>query len=621
MIHPLVRKELREHLWVLMAMWTLCGIGLLALLVGAREAGSPLVAYRQLVVVFGILLSLALANRLVVREYGGRTQLFLETLPVGRGQVLIIKWLTGAAFLLLPMALGFGITLLVASGEVLLGPEFVLLLALRGLSFLLFFYALAFAIGLTGRYRYILWAAIFLLAFIADSTGQLGIQHWAPLQLIHDTMPFHRGGVPARWFWITWLLTAALLGLTLLLALGSRGSWVVALSRRMSLREKATVAAAFLSVLYVITLIDDRRPKPPFELQDALVTDSDLPRVSVARVDDDSDEDALNAARRVAMDLQRARDVLGLEALPAVAVLPDASLDADLYLLAELPDSDGVVVRAAVGDERFDPQDFRAFVLARVLDWHSRGRVTREQRRWLLEGYAQQQVMEAQPVRRELLALRAAFASQVVAHEGVPLQQALGNWLTTRERLGDCLADALAWQATEVLAHALGAERFGSLTRALLGQRASSSMRAFLEEESLRDLLRQAQGPSVEDLGGMLQAQVREDQLRLADTLGHIRLWPVSIEAVPMRGSAFELRYEVPAVDGHAPPSFAVLYARIGPWEAEVPRVRLARVDAFTGGVLPTSFPRGARVLIAVEMPVPELSCTVRMHARRWELQ
>src|SRR5690606_17559950 len=127
-------------------------------------------------------------------------------------------------------------------------------------------------------------------------------------QLIHDTMPFHRGGVPARWFWITWLLTAALLGLTLLLALGSRGFWVVALSRRMSLREKATVAAAFLSVLYVITLIDDRKPKPPFELQDALVTDSDLPRVSVARVDESADAAALNAARRVAMDLQRARD-------------------------------------------------------------------------------------------------------------------------------------------------------------------------------------------------------------------------------------------------------------------------------------------------------------------------
>src|SRR5690606_41686738 len=51
------------------------------------------------------------------------------------------------------------------------------------------------------------------------------------------------------------------------------------------------------------------RRSSDLELQDALVTDSDLPRVSVARVEDDSDEDALNAARRVAMDLQRARDV------------------------------------------------------------------------------------------------------------------------------------------------------------------------------------------------------------------------------------------------------------------------------------------------------------------------
>lgn len=621
MIHPLVRKELREHLWVLVTMWALCAVSLLALLVGARDSGSPLVAYRQLVLAFGILLSLALANRLVVREYGGRTQLFLETLPVGRGQVIAIKWLTGAACLLLPMAVGFGFTLLAASGEVMLGREFVLLLALRGLSFLLFFYALAFAIGLTGRYRYILWASILLLAAIANFTGQLGVAHWAPLQLVSDSMPFQRGDIPAQWFWITWSLTAALVGLTFLLALGSRGSWVVALSRRMSLREKATVAAAFLSVMYLIILVEDRKSKPPFELQDALVSDSSLPRVSVARVRNTSEDAALDVARRVAMDLQRARDALGLEALPAVAVLPDPSLDADLYLLAELPDSDGVVVRAAIGDEDFDPQGFRAFVLVRVLDWHSRGRAMRESRRWLLEGLAQRQVMQQQSARRELLELRAALASRMVMREGGSLEQALDNWLTTREQLGDCLADALAWRTTEVLAQTLGTERFDSLARALFGHRATADMRAFMSEDPPGEVLRQAQAPSIQQLADMLQAQAGNDQLRFADVLQRIRLWPVSIEAEPMRGSAIQLRYDVAAVDGQMPPSFAVLYARIGPWESEVPRDRLARVDALSGGVLPTSFVLGARVLTAVEMPVPELACTVRMDARRWELQ
>src|SRR5262249_31544709 len=114
-MHPLVRKELREHRGVLVAMWTVCALGLLVLLAASQRQGSPVAAWRMLLLIFGSLLSLALANRFVVREYGGRTQLFLETLPMGRAQVITLKWLTSAVCLLVPMALAFGLILLVAA--------------------------------------------------------------------------------------------------------------------------------------------------------------------------------------------------------------------------------------------------------------------------------------------------------------------------------------------------------------------------------------------------------------------------------------------------------------------------------------------------------------------------
>lgn len=621
MTHPLVRKELREHFGILLVVWAVCALGLLGLLATARDAGSPLVAWRNLVTVFGPLLSLALANRLVVREYAGRTQLFLETLPMGRAQVIAVKWLTGAACLLAPMAVGLGVILLAAAGEVDLTTGFVGLLAWRGFSFLMFFYSLAFVIGLTGRYRYVLWLALVLLAFIADEVGQLPMNRWPPLQLVAESMSFQRQSIPASWSWFTWIATASLISAAFALALGFQGSWVVAMSRRMSLREGVAIAAIFLCVLFGVMQVEERKAKPPFELQDGLASAKDLPRVMVARADDVSDTVALGLAQRLAQDMQHLREYLGLGVLPMVAVLPDVDIDPDLFMMAQLPESDGVVVRGALGAVRFDEPGFRAFTVARVLDWHSRGRASREERRWLLDGFARWQVSLEDPAQRELLVLRAAVAAALVEVDRSTLRDALRHWDTTRERLGDCLGDALAWRTTSLLAHALGPERFQDFARAMLGVRDKPDVRAYLAEQSLSAALRRAEAPALERLADALRDAAREDGARFADIISPLRDVAATFEAVPMRGTAYEVRYAVESLGLQTAQPFAVRYVRIGPWEGELPRSRLARVDAVAPGVLPTSFARGTRLFTAVEMHVPQLACTVRLGARRWELQ
>jgi hypothetical protein len=64
-----------------------------------------------------------------------------------------------------------------------------------------------------------------------------------------------------------------------------------------------------------------------------------------------------------------------------------------------------------------------------------------------------------------------------------------------------------------------------------------------------------------------------------------------------------------------------VRYLRIGPWDGELARASMERVDATAPGVLPASFPRGERVFTAVEMYSPQLQCTLRLGARRWQVQ
>lgn len=617
MIHPLVRKELREHRWVLILMWLLCALSLIGLLESARRGGSPLMAYRSLVVFYGPLLALALANRLVVREYSGRTQLFLETLPMGRAQVITVKWLTGAACLLLPMAACFGLILLLASSSVELTNRFIVLLALRGATFLLFVHALAFVIGLTGRYRYLLWLALIAVALAINIFGQLPFQQWPPFLLVSESMPYQREQFPVQALCVTGAATVVLIAAAYTLALGFQGSWVVKMAQRMSLREKVTATAVFLSVIYVVVLVQDRKPKPPFSLQDAVASSSDLPRVMVARAEGVGEDGATKLAREIAEDLQSLREDLAFTELPVVAVLPDVSIDPDLFTVAALPDSDGVVVRGALGASGFDAAGFRAYTLAHVLDWHMKGRASREERRWLLDGLSRWHVARGDPAQRDLLTLRAAAALQMIESRNESLEQALDHWLLTREALGDCLGDSLAWRATQVLATSLGEQKFRDLSRALFSVRPPGDIRAFLGEKSVDELLRRAGMPGTKALADSLQATLQRESAGLAT----LPPWKVSFRAAPMRGSTFELRYAVASADATPLPSFAVRYIRVGPWKGELTRASMERVDATASGVLPASFPRGERIFTAVEVHSPQLGCTVRLGARRWEVR
>jgi hypothetical protein len=619
-IHPLVRKELREHRGVLIAMWVLCALGLLTLLVASMRQGSPVVAWRGMVLFFGSLLALAMANRFVVREYGGRTQLFLETLPMGRAQVISVKWLTSAVCLLVPMALAFGVILLLAGSKVELTPRFVLLLAVRGFVFLMFVHALTFFVGLMGRYRYVLWLALVVLAVIANALWQAPPQQWPPLQLMSAAMPFERDAAPVQALWITVAITAGLVAATFTLALGFQGSWVVALARRMSLREKIVVTAAFVSVAYVMFLVEDRKPKPAFSVQDGVTSSTDLPRVMVARAEGVSTAASLELARRLATALQAAQEYLGIDTLPVVAVLPDASIDSELFLAADLPDSDGVVVRGAVGAERFDEAGFRAFTLREVLDWHSRHRASLESRRWLLDGFSRWSVARSDATQRELLTRRSAAALQAIEHESGGLAQALRNWLATREQLGDCLGDALAWRATEWLAATLGEQRFRALARELFEQRPAADIRAYLSEKPVDALLQSAGALAVEPLAAQLQQAIHAEGAGQGERTS-LQSWSVKFEAVPMRGSIYELRHAVTPAGSEPPPPYAVRYQRIGPWDGELTRASMERVDATAPGVLPASFPRGERLFTAVEIYSSQLQCTLRLGARRWQVR
>jgi hypothetical protein len=618
-MRPLVLKELREHRWVLLALWLSIAIGLTGLLHSAKDEGSPLAAFRSLVFLLGGVSILTLANRLVVREYTGRTQLFLETLPVSRAQVVAVKWLTGAVLLAIPMAACFAVTLHVAFAQVVLTSRFVQLIAVRGGTFLLFGYSLAFFIALTGRYRYVLWGALILGAYCIDTYAQFPFQQWSPIALVSRSMVFERFELPIVDLMITWLVTALLIVATLILSLASEGSLVLALSRRMSPRERVIVTVAVLSLFSLLGQLDARKPKPAFTLHDAVISGAGAAQVAVARTGKGTNLPAKLLADKMSSDLHELQTYLSLSAGPGMFVLPDASIDSDVFLRATLPSSDGVVVRGAIGAEHFDQEEFRAYAIEQALEWYTHDRARQEDRRWLLDGFTQWWIARASSTRQDHLTQRAALAARMLHFESTHLDAQLRHWLTVREQLGDCLSDALAWRAVALLVEDLGPDRFRQLTTALFGRHLPDDARAAFLESSFNNAWRHANAPAFPTFAEGLRAALQADEVRIAAIPDAIVQEPVIFQAAAMRGGAVEVHYRLGAIHATNPP-FAVRYAEIGPWQPELDRESLARVDATRSGVLPRSFQRGAILFTAIELHDTHLACTLRLGARRWVL-
>jgi ABC-2 family transporter len=618
-MRPLVLKELREHRWVLLALWLLSAIVLAGLLHTAKDEGSPLVAFRTSIFLLGGLSILTLANRLVVREYSGRTQLFLETLPVSRAQVIAVKWLTGAVLLAIPMAAGFLVTLHVAATQVALTSRFIQLIAVRGATFLLFAYSLAFFIALTGRYRYVLWGSLILGAFAVDTYAQFPLQQWPPIALVSKSMVFERLELPIADLMITWLITAILIAATFILSLAGEGSLVVALSQRMSPRERVGVTVAVIALVSLFAELDARKPKPAFTLHDAVISGAGASQVAVARTGKGAGLTAKLLADKMSSDMHELQTYLSISAASGIFVLPDSSIDSDVFLRATLPSSDGVVVRGAIDAEHFDQEEFRAYAVEQALEWYTHDRAQQEDRRWLLDGFTQWWIARTSSTRQDQLTQRSALAARMLHFESAHLEAQLRHWLVVREQLGDCLSDALAWRAVALLVQDVGPDRFRQLAMELFGRHLPDDARAALLESSFNDAWRRVDAPAFPTFAEGLRAALQADQVRGAAIPDAIVQEPVIFQAVAMRGGAYEVHYRLGAINATNPP-FAVRYAEIGPWQPELDQESLSRVDATRSGVLPRSFQRGAILFTAIELRDKHLACTLRLGARRWEL-
>ena len=618
MTRALILKELREHAWVLAALLLLHAFTLAVLLLSGKDAGSVFVSFRSLTLSLGMLGVLVLNNRLIVREYTGRTQLFLETLPVTRARVLGVKWGLGLALALLPIALALLCCALIARGREPIGVRYLAILASRAGTFLFAAHALAFLAAMLGRYRFVYWAALgFGLGLLSDSK-HFNASSLPLLRLVDEQMAFERHHFP--WVDLLGVGLAALLCLAITFALGlsQEGGLAANLARKMSHREKVFFGGLALTLFVAEQTISDRRPRPLFELARAARASEGQTFVGIATSNEqDPAEASGEIGAALAGDLESLRLWLGMTEMPPVFVVPDSSLDPETFIRARLSDTDGVVLKAPLASPTLDRLAFRAFALQEVLSWYTRDRSRREPMAWFSSGLAQWWVRRGKP--DDLLALRAAAASA-----GVLTPPALRDWLTTRERLGPCLADALETQLVTEISDRDGADRFQALARAAVGgARPADDVRATLTRHSFEQLLSAGSTLRLDTLAAALEQRLAADRLRLAAPLAGLKRLQAGLKLEPVgNGSGFEVFHQVDPVPASAEPvDYTVRYTPLWPWTGALTPGLLPRFDTRGKGVLPLVFPRGTQLFWAFEVYQPVLGCNVRFASQRQVLQ
>jgi ABC-type transport system involved in multi-copper enzyme maturation permease subunit len=164
---PLLRKEAREHGPVLAATAAIGALALFTMLGVAENSGGRFVGLTRFLLTIGPLIALVLANRLLVREYTGRTQFFLETLPIGRARVFATKWLLGCGLMLLTGWVAWRVALAYARRtEVLAAADAIGVLGCAA-TFCVTVWSFAALAGMLGRYRYLAWATAVAAALLA----------------------------------------------------------------------------------------------------------------------------------------------------------------------------------------------------------------------------------------------------------------------------------------------------------------------------------------------------------------------------------------------------------------------------------------------------------------------
>jgi hypothetical protein len=628
----LFRKELRQHGPALVGVTALLAVTVfgayLALIKEARVL-SVLELVPQFALTTLIAAALYLGHRIVVAEYYGRTQRFVESLPVRRGLMVLVK----AAFGLGWMLLWAGAVLLLAARAARatepVEPRFLAIMAARLGLYTFAVWGLAFVYGFFGRLRIPLALGAAFLLFLLNRTTTLELGLFGPLGLVdHATFAFERQHFPWRALAQAAAVGGASVALAYALARVREGSVVEALARRLSARELSALLVMAGGGATLAGALTREPPTPEYAFATDKVLRGERGAVEIAYLEDGLEP----VAARLAADLEQK-----IAATASIVALPDAFPKVRLVNGPEVApgrprnvanDDRALVLRVRL--EGMSPEDqtqLVSHVLHGLLWRRTRQRAGYEPKHWMLDGFALAVARsgEVAPPPTDLPdrdMLRAVVASAAL----VPFdERALAAWAITSERLGDVPAAALAASGWRVLGARVGPDKTRALVRAAFGRRGTGDVRDAIHDwrTPMPKLFERATGwPWADFLTAWREALAAWG--RTAAGREALASWPraaLVARADARAGVGVGGTLGTPLA---APLTCALEHVKLPPFDAYVDPDSLEEVGFLwprgatdLERVVSGTYGRGERALVALECDLPPLGGRARLFSER----
>jgi len=625
MTRALVIKELRQHWLAFLLSMGLCGLGtlLLVLVVASGDAGSWFEVLKQYLQTFYVILALVVCNRLVVREYQSKTQLFLEVLPVSRVRMVVVKYMFGLLLLLTMLTFVFAGLVLLSIRSEQMTTRFLLILAASAYAYAWCVYSFFFLMGFFGRYRIPIYLLSLMGAVCVSTLTNFEWSRFGPFALLNDRFGFERVIWPTEALQASAGIAVTFVCLTLVMSLLREGGIAALLAERMSHREKVFVTVLLIGVSSGVTALDERVAKQPFDLPGSVVARVDDVTVKVSVGTASHKERARRLARALATDIAALQKYLQIPELPTVFVVQRGDLDANRYERGVLDGAEGLLVRANFLSEAWQRRRFQAWLVRELLILSSGERVSHESNRWVLDGFALYWTCRdanSQSLDFQTLELRAAYGSQ----RGFSAEDA-ATWLTYCDRVGADIASAVAWYGLISLQRVQGEPACRAFVQSMLDCGVPSDIRAVWHEwqNPLSTVMLRETKLSYDDFFRMWSGRLAAVERQRARDLAGVPQLTGTVDfdriSVLTRTVRFAFKCDPP------PRRFTFLHAELGPIDDEVPVSDLRREELNYGnertGDLPQTYARGTRLYWTFAVWVEQLECEIISGWKRQEMR